>query len=387
MKNNTSAIPAIMPDWIDTGITAISLQATPSDVIRALQVESPGLREFAILISDAADKFLEPMAQKAQAITKRHFGNTMTLYTPLYLSNYCNGGCAYCGFAADRKLYRNRLEKDELIREMKALKEKGLENILLLTGEKVPQADFNYLRNCTKLAAGYFHNITIEAFGMTTDEYRKLAESGCTGITLYQETYNPELYLKLHRWGEKRDYNFRINAPDRALTAGMRTVGMGALLGLDNPTSEMLSLFQHIRFLQKKHWQAGFSVSFPRIRHQLGEFTPDYEVTDKQLARIIFAFRICMPDIDLVLSTRENEKLRDGLAGIGISRMSVASKTTVGGYTNHEKSGNVGQFDVSDKRDIEEFCAMLRKKGLEPVFKNWDAVLSEVSESTTSTKQ
>ena len=351
----------------------ISEEATRESVQQALNTETPGINEFAILISDAADEFLEPMAQRAQAITRRHFGNTISLYTPLYLSNYCNGGCAYCGFAADRELERSRLEEEELLTEAKALKEKGLEDILLLTGEKAKEADFGYLEKCTSLTARYFHNITIEAFGMTTEEYSRLAKVGCTGITLYQETYDPELYLKLHRWGEKRNYDFRIDAPARALQAGMRTVGMGTLLGLADPTSEMISLFQHVRHLQKKYWQAGFSVSFPRIRHQLGDFKPEYEVTDKQLARIIFAFRICLPDIALVLSTRENEKLRNGLAGVGISRMSVASKTTVGGYAS-TKDNHTGQFEISDDRDIATFCTMLRTKGLEPVFKNWDAV-------------
>lgn len=354
-----------------------SLHADSKAVQQALSTESPGINEFAILISEAADDFLEPMAQRAQSITRRHFGNTISLYTPLYLSNYCNGGCAYCGFAADRDLLRSRLEEDELLTEAKALKEKGLEDILLLTGEEAKEADFEYLEKCTALTARHFHNITIEAFGMTTEQYSRLAKAGCTGITLYQETYDPELYLKLHRWGAKRDYNFRVDAPSRALKAGMRTIGMGTLLGLADPISEMISLFQHIRHLQKKYWQAGFSVSFPRIRHQLGGFKPEYDISDKQLARIIFAFRICMPDISLVLSTRENEELRNGLVGIGINRMSVASKTTVGGYAS-TKDTDTGQFDISDDRDVETFCNMLRKKDFEPVFKNWDAVFQNL---------
>ncbi len=234
-----------------------------------------------------------------------------------------------------------------------------------------------YLEKCTTLTAQHFHNITIEAFGMTTEEYSRLAKAGCTGITPYQETYNQELYKKLHRWGEKRNYQFRIDAPARALEAGMRTIGMGTLLGLADPTQEMISLFTHIRYLQKKYWQAGFSVSFPRIRHQLGEFKPEFKVNDKQLARIIFAFRICLPNISLVLSTRENETLRDGLAGIGINRMSVASKTTVGGYAE-TKDSKTGQFDISDDRNVETFCTMLCTKGLEPVFKNWDAIFQNL---------
>jgi 2-iminoacetate synthase len=191
---------------------------------------------------------------------------------------------------------------------------------------------------------------------------------------LYQETYDAALYERLHRWGRKRDYTFRLEAPARALAAGMRTVGMGALLGLADPLSDMIALYNHLRRLEKRFWQGGFSLSFPRIRPQAGDYQAEHPVDDRLLARFIFAFRLCLPDVPLVLSTRENPGFRDGMAGIGVSKMSVASRTTVGGY--HDHAGREGgQFAVSDTRDVDAFLDMLKDKDLQPVFKNWDAAL------------
>jgi len=313
------------------------------------------------------------MAQHAQALTQHHFGKTISLYIPLYLSNYCPGGCAYCGFASDRQQLRRKLAEDELMTEINALKQKGFEDILLLTGERTEEAGFDYLLKCVSLAAGRFHNVTIESFAMTSDEYRQLANAGCTGITLYQETYDPDVYEKLHRWGPKRDYTFRLEAPARALSAGLRIAGLGILLGLADPVRDAVCLFLHIQYLKKRFWQAGILVSFPRICRQFGGYQPEYPVSERLLAQFIFAFRICLPDVPLVLSTREKPEFRDGIAGIGISRMSVASKTTVGGYSGAPAS-LIGQFDVSDTRDVETFCDVLRNKGLDPVFKNWDSI-------------
>ena len=333
----------------------------------------PGEREFAALVSPAATALLEPMAQRARTLTRGHFGRTVSLYAPLYLSNYCPGGCAYCGFASDRKQPRHKLFPDELEREIEGLKAMHIEDVLLLTGERCPQADFNYLRDCVEAVAKHFHNVSVEAFAMSRDEYAALADVGCTGVTLYQETYDRDLYAKLHRWGDKQDYDFRLNAASDVLEAGMRYVGVGALLGLAEPAGEMQALFSHVKKLQKKQWRSGVMVSFPRICHEVGEFSPQHIISDKQLVQYILAFRICLPDVPLVLSTREAVKLRDGMAGVGISRMSVASRTTVGGYGDSEAEDQ-GQFDVQDVRDVEQFCDALRRQGLEPVFKNWDSV-------------
>jgi len=343
------------------------------DVLAALAAEQPGVEEFAALLSPVATGELEAMAQRARQLTRGHFGNTIQLYAPLYLSNYCNGGCTYCGFSSDRKQPRHKLTPEQMETEMKSMRQMHIEEILLLTGERTPQADFDYLLESVKAAAEMFPKVTIEAFGMTEEEYRTLNDAGCTGITLYQETYDPALYEKCHRWGEKRDFAYRIAAPDRAFRAGLRTVGIGALLGLGDPVTESISLYQHAVHLMKTHWQGGISLSFPRLRPEAGGFAPPHPVDEKRLAQIIFAFRICFPDVPLVLSTRESAAFRDGMAGIGINKMSVASRTTVGGY-DKGTAEDEGQFEIDDDRDVESFCAMLREHHLEPVFKNWDAV-------------
>ncbi len=341
---------------------------------RALSADAPDAHDFAALISPAADPFLETMARKAATITRRHFGRTVSLYVPLYLSSHCSGGCIYCGYASDRKQPRRKLNDRQLLAELAALKRRGFQDVLLLTGERTKNADFQYLLHCVELAAGHFHNVSVESFAMSGAEYGKLAVAGCTGITLYQETYDARQYSLLHRWGPKRNYAFRLAAPARALDAGMRSCGIGVLLGLADPMFDSLCLYRHAEQLRKNHWQSGVMISFPRICAQAGRYEPPFVVDDRLLARLIFAFRICMPDVPLVLSTRESAEFRNGIAGIGISRMSVASRTTVGGYAGSTPD-DAGQFEVSDHRSVSTFCKMLRRKGLEPVFKNWDASL------------
>ena len=371
-----------LPEWLDPGRWLSHTGSDNKTAIRAAIMSSnPSERELALMLSPAAGDFLELMAQRAQAITRRHFGRTISLYTPLYLSNFCNGGCLYCGIAADRRARRAVLTEGQLRHEMEAINKMHLEELVLLTGERMPEADVPFLRECVSIAAEYIHNVTIEVFPMAEDEYRQLADAGCTGVTLYQETYDREVYEKMHRWGDKRNFDNRLDAPDRALRGGMRTIGVGALLGLADPRFDTLCVYRHAKHLLKTYWQAGVSISFPRIRPQMGGFQPDHPVDERMLAQIIFALRICLPEIPLVLSTREPQRVRDGLAGIGISKMSVASKTTVGGYSDDSEE-STEQFEISDERDIPTFCEMLRSKGLEPVFKNWDATYREPAHYT-----
>lgn len=367
MKNDS-------PAWLMPEPWRENIQQTSKNAVEtAISADMPGIKEFAAMLSPAADQLIEHIARRARALTQRHFGKTISLYVPLYLSNYCSSGCLYCGFASDRNQPRRKLEKADLLDEIRALKEEGFEDVLLLTGERSPEAGFDYLLKSARIAAKHFHNVTVESFAMTVDEYRRLGDAGCSGITLYQETYDPFRYVKLHPYGRKSDYRFRIEAPERALTAGLRAVGLGALLGLSDPFLDALSLFQHIEHLRKRFWRAGILVSFPRICPEQGGYLPEHPVSGAYLARMIFAFRICFPDMPLVLSTRERPEFRDGIAGIGISRMSAASKTTVGGYA-HAGESSGSQFHVHDSRDARSVCEALRKKGLDPVFKNWDSV-------------
>ncbi|NTW69190.1 MAG: 2-iminoacetate synthase ThiH [Chlorobiaceae bacterium] len=328
----------------------------------------------AAMLSPSSPLSLESLAEESKAITLRRFGRTISLYAPLYLSNHCSSGCIYCGFASDRTTLRRRLEEDEIERELLAMKKLGISDILLLTGERTKRADFDYLRRAVEIAARSTQRVSVEAFPMTVAEYHALAECGCTGITIYQETYNRERYEALHRWGPKKDFLDRLETPARALDGGIKTVGLGVLLGLSEPVEDALMLYRHVRHLSKTYWRAGISVSFPRMRPQTGGYEPPFPVDDHLLARMIFAYRIALPDVELVLSTRESAAYRDGMAGLGITRMSIASRTTVGGYDDN--STEKGQFDVSDDRSAEEFCAALRAKDIEPVFKNWEPVFN-----------
>ncbi|MGZ8430072.1 MAG: 2-iminoacetate synthase ThiH [Candidatus Deferrimicrobiaceae bacterium] len=365
------------PAWLDPSPWPDGRGTTPADVERALGCEEPGPRELAVLLSPAAHSFIEVMAQRARALTQRHFGRTISLYTPLYLANYCTNGCAYCGFASDRAQPRRRLEPPEVEKELTILKEMGFEEVLLLTGERTTHADFNYLLDCVSLAARRFHSVGIEVFPMTTREYFLLAEAGCSGVTIYQETYDLRQYDRLHRWGPKKEYLDRLEAPSRAMEAGMRTVGLGVLLGLSDPVSDAVCLLRHVGHLQRIHWKSGITLSFPRLRPQAGNYQAEFPVDEAWLARLVFAFRIVLPDVPLLLSTRERSEFRDGMAGIGISKMSAGSRTTVGGYGGSERTTG-GQFEVSDLRSVPEIRAMLRTRGLMPVFKNWDSVFRDV---------
>ena len=360
-----------LPSWLDPTFW-LGKEFSARDVQHALGAESPNEDTLAALLSPAAAEFLEPMAARAQAITTRYFGRTVQLYVPLYLSSYCSGGCAYCGFAGDRKTDRHVLNFEAVEKELDAIKAMGFEEVLLLTGEQCPKADLDYLRECVVRAATRFHNVSIEVFPMAKEEYHSLVETGCTSVTLYQETYHPEVYDVMHRWGPKKDFAARLDAPSRALAGGLRFAGLGALLGLADPRHDMIALYRHARHLQKTFWQSGLTLSFPRIRNEEGGFEAPHPVDEKMLAQIIFAFRICLPDVPLNLSTRESAAFRDGMAGLGINKMSVASKTTVGGYG--DEGSDEGQFDINDSRSLDEFCDMLRNRELEPVFKNWDEV-------------
>jgi len=365
-----------MSAWLDPSTWLDGKGSTPADVERALGCDDPGPRELAALLSPAAHPFLESMAQRARALTRRRFGRTISMYAPLYLANYCTNGCAYCGFASDRVQPRRRLEPPEVEEELAMLKEMGFEEVLLLTGERTSHAGFDYLLESVSLAARQFHAVGVEAFPMTAREYALLAEAGCSGVTLYQETYDPRRYDLLHRWGPKKDYLDRLDAPARAMEAGMRTVGLGFLLGLSDPVFDAVCLLRHAGHLRRNHWKSGITLSFPRLRPQAGNFTSTFPVDEAWLARLVFAVRIVLPDVPLLLSTRERPEFRDGMAGLGISKMSAGSRTTVGGYGGAEPATE-GQFQVGDKRSVPEICAMLRNRGLAPVFKNWDSVFRD----------
>jgi 2-iminoacetate synthase len=340
---------------------------------RALAAPDPDLEDLAALLSPAAAPLLESMAQKAQGLTRKHFGRVIELYIPLYISNYCSSGCDYCGFASDREVERRRLSLPEIETELGALAGQGFDEILLLTGERHRPEDFAYLLDAAKLCKRYINRVTVEAFPMEIDEYRQLVEAGLFGVTIYQETYDRALYDRVHRWGPKKSYGHRLDTPERALKAGVRGAGLGALLGLGEVRYDLLMLAAHLKHLYRRYWEAHYSVSFPRLRPEAGGFQGTLRVSDRELAQFIFAFRIAFPKFHLVLSTREPSYMRDNLAGVGVSKMSVGSRTTVGGYRH--QYGDSRQFEIADGRSRQEFCEALSRRGLMGVYKNWDTAL------------
>lgn len=367
---------ALRPEWLDPSPWLPEAPVTADAVEAALSSEEPGPRELAAMLSPAAEPYIEEMACRARALTVRHFGRTISLYAPLYLANFCTNGCAYCGFASDRPQARRRLEPAEVEEELGAIRALGFDDVLLLTGERTAAADFGYLRDCVSRAARRFDAVGIETFPMATDEYAGLADAGCSAVTIYQETYDPERYDRLHRWGPKKDYAARLDAPARALSGGLRTAGIGFLLGLSDPVADALSLLLHAMRLQRTHWRSGITLSFPRMRPEGGGYQAPFPVGESFLARMIFAFRIVLPTVPILLSTRERPGFRDGMAGVGVTKMSAASRTTVGGY-GADGTETDGQFLVDDDRGVAEFCGMLRRRRLEPVFKNWDRVFQD----------
>lgn len=339
------------------------------DVVRTLSQQHCSVRDFHSLVSPAAAGFLETMAVRARSITLLRFGRTIKLYAPVYVSNECVNACAYCGFNVCNQLQRVTLTTEEVLAEAEALYNLGFRHILLVSGEDRKKVPVPYLEGIIKKLSDRFAGISIEIYPLDTQDYKILADAGATGIAMYQETYNRDVYKTLHK-GPKADFDYRLLTLERAGAAGFRDLGIGALLGLDDFRTDAACVAMHAAYLIKNFWKSQISISFPRMRSAVGGFKPAFIISDKELAQIIFALRIVLPDADLVLSTREKEDFRNGMAGIGITRMSAGSKTNPGGYVLTDDS--LEQFEVADTRTPAEVAAMLEGKNLEPVWKDFD---------------
>ncbi|MFZ5592521.1 MAG: 2-iminoacetate synthase ThiH, partial [Bacillota bacterium] len=278
---------------------------TAADVRRAIGKTWLNERDYLVLLSPRAEDFLEEMAWKAHRLTVQHFGRVIQLYTPLYLANYCVNKCAYCGFGAHNKIKRDRLTLAEVEDEARAIAGMGFKHILILTGESRHHSPVSYMRDCVQVLKKYFSSISIEVYPLTEEEYRELIFAGVDGLTIYQEVYDEAVYDRVHLAGPKKDYHFRLNAPERACRAGMRTVNVGALLGLHDWRSEAFATGLHAAYLQKKFPAVEVSLSPPRLRPEVGGFDPPVRVTDQNLVQYILAFRLFMPRAGITLSTRE----------------------------------------------------------------------------------
>lgn len=346
-------------------------QYTEKDVRHALDKESRGQDEFAALLSPAADAFLEEMAEKATLETRKHFGNSVYLFTPLYISNYCENYCVYCGFNCHNKIKRARLDMEGIEREMAAIAKTGLEEILLLTGESRKMSDISYIGEACKIARKYFKMTGLEVYPMNSDEYAYLHQCGADYVTVFQETYNPDKYETLHLSGHKRIFPYRFYAQERALRGGMRGVAFAALLGLDDFRKDAFATGMHAYLLQRKYPHAEISFSCPRLRPIVNndKINP-MNVHERQLLQVMTAYRLFMPFAGMTISTRERAGFRDHVIGMAATKISAGVSTGIGSHAEDENRGD-DQFEIADGRDVNQVIAAIRERGLQPVMNDY----------------
>jgi 2-iminoacetate synthase len=381
-----------------------SLDANAGSVRGSMAKSKLSLADFATLISPAASDFLEHMGRRSHVMTQQRFGKVIRLFAPLYLSNECVNNCSYCGFSRDNPILRVTLSLEEVRQEARALKEQGFRNILLVAGEHPKFVSNNYLRDCIAALHADWPGISLEVAPMETEDYRPLVAAGADGLVVYQETYDRKVYADMHTAGPKRNFDWRLETPERAYAAGFRRLGISPLYGLADWRYEAICAATHADYLLRNCWKAALTISTVRLRPCAGEFQPLTHISDRELAQLVCALRLMFPDVGIVLSTRESPKLRDGLVPLGVTMMSAGSHTEPGGYTGAGKeklhqtvrgrivelaSGSsewapqpnratnaTGQFEIADDRSAGEVAELIRKLGYEPVWKDWDAALT-----------
>jgi 2-iminoacetate synthase len=372
---------------------------TPAAEILNPARPSAALRKFAALLEPKTDAQLEAMAHESALLTRRNFGKAIRLFAPLYLSNECINSCAYCGFSRENAILRVTLEIQSVVAEARHLAKEGFRNILLVAGEHPKFVSNGYLEKCIRALAPEIPTIAIEVAPMETADYIPLVRAGAEGLVVYQETYDRAAYAELHTAGPKRDFDWRLACPERGYDAGFRRIGIGALFGLHDWKSEALALAAHLDHLLRRCWKAQFTVSLPRLRPCAGQFTPHHTLPDREYVQLVTALRIVFPHVGIVLSTRESAALRDALLPLGITMMSAGSHTEPGGYTgegqddlhltvrgrrqelpaanddDHHDQTATRQFEIADKRTAGEIADLLRNRGFEAVWKDWDQAI------------
>ncbi len=346
---------------------------TKDDVLRVIEKGSKTPEDFLTLLSPAGQDadVLETMAKKSNELTESFFGKTITLFTPLYLSNVCDNGCLYCGFNKNNPVRRGILSLEEVEREGKAINESGIRHIIILTGENRKATPPEYIADCAKILRKYVDSIIIEVYSMSAEEYAMLYNAGVDGFTMFQETYNEDMFPGLHPIGEKGNYKKRLDSPELACMAHYNTVNIGALLGLDDWRKDTFFTGLHAKYLQDKYPGSDIAVSLPRICEHEGitEFEATCSVKDIDLVQAMCAYRVFLPRLGITVSTREPAQLRDKLIGLGVTKMSAGSVTEVGGHAQEAKSD--GQFEITDTRSVKEMEEAIRGRGYQPVFKDW----------------
>ena len=351
---------------------------TARDVLAALEHETCSIEDFKALLSPAAEPFLEQMAQRARRETGKHFGNTVYLFTPLYIANYCENYCVYCGFNCYNHINRMKLSVEQIEKEMKVIADSGMEEILILTGESRSQSDVHYIGEACKLARKYFRMVGLEIYPVNTDEYRYLHECGADYVTVFQETYDADKYETLHLMGHKRVWPYRFEAQERALMGGMRGVAFSALLGLSDFRKDALASALHVYYLQRKYPYAEMSLSCPRLRPIINndKINP-LDVHESQLCQVICAYRIFLPFVGITVSSRESASFRDGIVKIAATKVSAGVSTGIGDheskYSGKEADGEQGdeQFEIDDARSLETMYQDIADEGLQPVLNDY----------------
>jgi 2-iminoacetate synthase len=363
----------IFPEWETT--TARIAAKTAADVERALSRQRCTVDDFMALISPAATPYLDRMAALSRHYTQQRFGNTIQFYIPLYLTNSCTNHCIYCGFNFNNHIHRIILSDEQIMREVEAIKQLGdFQHILLVTGENPRDAGVGYIANAVRLMKPHFASISIEVQPLAEDDYRLLTAEGVNAVYCYQETYHRERYKFYHPKGMKSKFDWRLEAFDRMGRAGVHKIGLGVLIGLEDWRTDAAFMATHLRYLQRKYWQAKYSLSFPRMRPYEGNaFPPNVIMTDAELAQLVFACRIFDHDVEMTLSTREGERFRDGMTTLGITSLSAGSKTDPGGYAVYRHE--LEQWAINDNRHPDEVLAAVKNQGYEVVWKDWDLAL------------
>ena len=350
---------------------------TATDVLRALEKDTCSVEDFKALLSPAAEPFLEKMAEKAKYETSKHFGNTVYLFTPLYIANYCENYCVYCGFNCYNQINRKKLNYEEIEHEMKVIADSGIEEILMLTGESRKVSDVEYIGEACKLASKYFKNVGLEIYPLNSDEYKYLHECGADYVTVFQETYDSDKYETLHLMGHKRVFPYRFEAQERALMGGMRGVGFSALLGLADFRKDAFASALHVYYLQRKYPYAEYSLSCPRLRPIINnDRINPLDVGERQLCQVLCAYRIFLPYVGITVSSREQKHFRDGIVKIAATKVSAGVSTGIGDHESKytgKDNGNTGdeQFEISDGRSFDQMYADMTDEGMQPVLNDY----------------
>lgn len=369
--------------WDDIRLKLYS--ASAADVERALNRNTLTSDDFMALISPAAESYLSALAERSRILTRQRFGNTLQLFIPLYLSNLCANDCSYCGFSMSNRLKRKTLSLDEIERECRAIKAKGFDTVLIVTGEHETKVGIHYFQQAMPIIKRYFSYVMFEVQPLASHEYAQLRQHGLDAVMVYQETYNSLTYAQHHLKGKKRDFRWRLETPDRLGACGMDKIGLGSLIGLEDWRIDSTFTAIHLDYMRKRYWRSRYSLSFPRLRPCTGGVAGTKDMTNKQLVQLICAYRLRFPDVELSLSTREEQSLRDGLFSLGVTSVSAESKTQPGGYANEKEE--LEQFSIDDGRSVNEVANAIKAKGLQPVWTDWLNELSATPPETFSSPE